>query len=324
MAIIEINGLSKRFGDHEAVKNVSLRVEEGEIFGFLGPNGAGKTTTINMMCTLIKPTTGTGTVAGWDIVNDRNKVRKVIGLVFQETTLDDQLTAEQNILFHALAYGVKTDERRARTRELLNLLGLWNRRKDKIRTYSGGMKRRLEMARGLVHHPRVLFLDEQTLGLDPQTRNVIWEYVLSLREKQGLTIFLTTHYMEEAEHSDRIAVIDNGKIIAVGTPDNLKDRVGGDTVIISSDNNELVERELREKFSLAPVKEGNLISVKVQSGERFIPQFLQGVETSIQSLKLTRPTLEDVFLQLTGRQIREEKVDGKDLMGQSVGRRRQK
>lgn len=324
MAIIEINGLSKRFGDHEAVKNVSLRVEEGEIFGFLGPNGAGKTTTINMMCTLIKPTTGTGTVAGWDIVNDRNKVRKAIGLVFQETTLDDQLTAEQNILFHALAYGVKTDERRGRTRELLNLLGLWNRRKDKIRTYSGGMKRRLEMARGLVHHPRVLFLDEPTLGLDPQTRNVIWEYVLSLREKQGLTIFLTTHYMEEAEHSDRIAVIDNGKIIAVDTPDNLKDRVGGDTVTISSDNNELVERELREKFSLAPVKEGNLISVKVQSGERFIPQFLQGVETSIQSLKLTRPTLEDVFLQLTGRQIREEKVDGKDLRGQSVGRRRQK
>ena len=175
------------------------------------------------------------------MIKEKNDVRRAIGLVFQETTLDDYLTAEQNILFHALAYGVPSEVRKQRTKELLTLMELWERRKSKIRTYSGGMKRRLEIARGLVHLPRVLFLDEPTLGLDPQTRNRIWEYILDLREKQGLTIFLTTHYMDEAEHSDRIAVIDHGKIVALDTPNILKDQVGGDVLTISSDNNDLVE-----------------------------------------------------------------------------------
>ena len=297
-----------------AADGVAFKVEEGEVFGVLGPNGAGKTTTINMLCTLLRPTSGQARVAGLDVIKDKNDVRRAIGLVFQETTLDDYLTAEQNILFHALAYAVPSEVRKQRTKELLTLMELWERRKSKIRTYSGGMKRRLEIARGLVHLPRVLFLDEPTLGLDPQTRNRIWEYILDLREKQGLTIFLTTHYMDEAEHSDRIAVIDHGKIVALNTPDSLKDQVGGDGLTISSDNNELVEDELRDKYGLVPEVNNGTVSVRVPGGEEFLPQFVRAYEGTLQSIGLRRPTLEDVFLHLTGREIRDEKVDERALM----------
>jgi len=314
MPIIEVDNLSKQFGEIKAVDGVSFKVEEGEVFGFLGPNGAGKTTTINMLCTLLRPTSGQARVAGLDVIKDKNDVRRAIGLVFQETTLDDYLTAEQNILFHALAYAVPSEVRKQRTKELLTLMELWERRKSKIRTYSGGMKRRLEIARGLVHLPRVLFLDEPTLGLDPQTRNRIWDYILDLREKQGLTIFLTTHYMDEAEHSDRIAVIDHGKIVALNTPDSLKDQVGGDVLTISSDNNELVEDELRDKYGLVPEVNNGTVSVRVPGGEEFLPQFVRAYEGTLQSIGLRRPTLEDVFLHLTGREIRDEKVDERALM----------
>ena len=314
MPIIEVDNLSKQFGEIKAVDGVSFKVEEGEVFGFLGPNGAGKTTTINMLCTLLRPTSGQARVAGLDVIKDKNDVRRAIGLVFQETTLDDYLTAEQNILFHALAYAVPSEVRKQRTKELLTLMELWERRKSKIRTYSGGMKRRLEIARGLVHLPRVLFLDEPTLGLDPQTRNRIWEYILNLREKQGLTIFLTTHYMDEAEHSDKIAVIDHGKIVALNTPDSLKDQVGGDVLTISSDNNELVEDELRDKYGLVPEVNNGTVSVRVPGGEEFLPQFVRAYEGTLQSIGLRRPTLEDVFLHLTGREIRDEKVDERALM----------
>ena len=318
MPMIEVNNLSKRFRDFDAVSDVSFKVEKGEVFGFLGPNGAGKTTTINMLCTLLRPTSGGATVAGSDIVKEKNSVRRSIGLVFQETTLDDHLTAEQNILFHALAYGVRSDLRKLRTKELLMLMELWDRRKDKIRTYSGGMKRRLEIARGLVHLPQVLFLDEPTLGLDPQTRNRIWEYILGLREKEGLTIFLTTHYMDEAEHSDRIAVIDNGKIVAMDTPNALKSQVSGDTVTVSSDNNDLVGKELREKYSIPSAISNGAVNFRVPSGEEFIPQFVQGFDGNLQSIGLRRPTLEDVFLHVTGRQIRDERVDEQTLMRQAM------
>ena len=314
MPIIEVDNLSKQFGKIKAVDGVSFKVEEGEVFGFLGPNGAGKTTTINMLCTLLRPTSGQARVAGLDVIKDKNDVRRAIGLVFQETTLDDYLTAEQNILFHALAYAVPSEVRKQRTKELLTLMELWERRKSKIRTYSGGMKRRLEIARGLVHLPRVLFLDEPTLGLDPQTRNRIWDYILDLREKQGLTIFLTTHYMDEAEHSDRIAGIDHGKIVALNTPDSLKDQVGGDVLTISSDNNELVEDELRDKYGLVPEVNNGTVSVRVPGGEEFLPQFVRAYEGTLQSIGLRRPTLEDVFLHLTGREIRDEKVDERALM----------
>jgi len=318
MPIIKVDNISKSYGDFQALKDISFEVEEGEVFGFLGPNGAGKTTTINILCTLIRPTSGKASVAGYDLIKNMNQVRRSIGLVFQETTLDDYLTAEQNILFHALAYGVKADLRRHRTKELLTLMELWDRRKDKIRTYSGGMKRRLEIVRGLVHLPKILFLDEPTLGLDPQTRNRIWEYILDLREKQGLTIFLTTHYMDEAEHSDRIAVIDHGEIVALDTPDTLKTEVSGDLVTITSDNNDLVENELHEKYSLQAESRNGILSVRVQKGEEFIVKFVQGFNGKLLSIGLRRPTLEDVFLNVTGREIRDEKVDEHALIRQGM------
>ena len=305
MAVIDVNGLTKTFSNVRAVKDVSFTVSEGEVFGFLGPNGAGKTTTINMLCTLVRPTSGSAILNGYDVITDKNAVRRSIGLVFQETTLDDHLTAEQNIMFHALAYGVSKKSRIQKTEELLVLLGLWDRRKDKITTYSGGMKRRLEIARGLVHLPKILFLDEPTLGLDPQTRNNIWEYILKLRDEQGLTIFLTTHYMDEAEHSDRIAVIDDGRIVATDSPQSLKSQIQGDLVVIKSAQLEPIFAKLRDAFSLTPKIMDEAVTVQVPDGETFIPRFLRAYEGDIQSIGLSRPTLEDVFLNLTGRHIRE-------------------
>ena len=238
MKIITVENLAKRYGRLEAVKGVSFDVREGEVFGFLGPNGAGKTTTINMLCTLLRPSAGTATVNGYDVSKQRSEVRRSIGLVFQETTLDDYLPAEHNLRFHAYAYGIPRDVLGPRMKELMTLVGLWDRRKTKVHQYSGGMKRRLEIARGLLHHPRVLFLDEPTLGLDPQTRRLVWEHILAVRREENVTIFMTTHYMEEAEVCDRIAVIDDGRIVALDTPDNLKDAVGGDIVTVTAPDNE--------------------------------------------------------------------------------------
>ncbi len=308
MDVIRADKLVKKFGELEAVKGVSFNVKEGEVFGFLGPNGAGKTTTINMLCTLLKPTGGQATVNGYDVVRERSKVRESIGLVFQEPTLDSYLTAEQNMRFHAYAYGISREALEPRLRELLDMVELWDRRKDKISNYSGGMRRRLEIARGLLHHPRVLFLDEPTLGLDPQTRRRIWDHILELRKRENLAIFMTTHYMDEAENCDRIAVIDYGSIVALDTPDRLKDSVGGDVITIKTDENEKAVELLNEKYQLESVLENDAVSFAVPRGEEFLPGFVSGFPIRLLSIGLRRPTLEDVFLKLTGRTIREEEV----------------
>jgi ABC-2 type transport system ATP-binding protein len=286
MAIITTENLSKHFGALQAVKDVSFQVDEGEIFGFLGPNGAGKTTTINMLCTLLKPTAGRATVDGYDVAKQRSQVRHAIGLVFQESTLDDYLTAEQNLLFRAYAYAIPREIREPRLKELLDLVELWERRKGRISTYSGGMKRRLEIARGLLHHPKVLFLDEPTLGLDPQTRRTIWAHIRELRQRENLTIFMTTHYMDEAENCDRIAIIDNGSIVA-------KEAV----------------RQLKEQYHLEPQLKNGLVTFTVPNGEEFLPGFVAGFSQRLLSIGLDRPTLDDVFIKLTGRAIREQEAD---------------
>ena len=318
MDTISVDSLVKRYGKLEAVKGISFAVREGEIFGFLGPNGAGKTTTINVLCTLLRPTSGSATVNGYDVRKQRNEVRRSIGLVFQDTTLDDYLTAEQNLLFHSYAYGVPRDIRHGRMKELLTLVDLWDRRKSKTRTYSGGMKRRLEIVRGLIHHPRVLFLDEPTLGLDPQTRRYIWDYVNDIRRRENLTIFLTTHYMDEAEHCDRIAVIDNGEIVAMDTPDRLKDGVGGDVVTLRATDNEEAVRELAEGWSMAPQVQDGIVTFSVPRGEEFLPEFVRGFRSRLLSIGVRRPTLDDVFLKLTGRDIRDEEVDEAAQLRQSM------
>ena len=317
MNSIQVNRLGKKFGDTEAVKDVSFNVQEGEIFGFLGPNGAGKTTIINVLCTLMSPSSGSASVNGYDVVNQRNEVRRSVGLVFQESTLDEYLSAEQNLLFHAYAYGVPRDVRLQRMKELLNLVDLWDRRKGDTTTYSGGMKRRLEIVRGLIHHPRVLFLDEPTLGLDPQTRRYIWDYVKDIRKNENLTIFLTTHYMDEAEHCDRIGVIDNGRIVAIDTPERLKDDVGGDLVVIKSSDNENAVKELAESWSLETKVQDDLVIFSVPRGDEFLPEFVRKFKGQLLSINVRRPTLEDVFLKLTGRDIRDEEVDEVTQLKQS-------
>src|SRR4030081_1719900 len=221
-----VAGLVKRYGEIEAVRGIELEVRAGETFGFLGPNGAGKSTTINMLCTLVRPTAGTARVAGPDVVSERERGPRHIGLVFQDTTLDGYLTAEQNLSLHAELYGVPREAVHPRMRQVMEMVGLWERRQSLVNTFSGGMKRRLEIARGLLHSPRVLFLDEPTVGLDPQTRSSIWSYINQLKAQEHITIFLTTHYMDEAEYCDRIAIIDHGEIIVLDEPDTLKRNVG--------------------------------------------------------------------------------------------------
>jgi ABC-2 type transport system ATP-binding protein len=314
MSIIEVEKLSKRFGQLVAVDEVSFQVTEGEIFGFLGPNGAGKTTTINMLCTLLTPTGGRATVSGYDVVKQRSEVRRSIGLVFQEPTLDEYLTAEQNLRFHAYAYKIPKEIRGKRISEVLELVELSDRRKNKVRTFSGGMKRRLEIARGLLHNPRVLFLDEPTLGLDPQTRRHIWDYILALRKQSNLTIFLTTHYMDEAENSDHITIIDHGHIIALDTPDKLKDALGGDVVTLKAENNDAAVLELKEKYGLSPLIQNGAITFSISQGERFLPKLMDSFQSHLLSIGIRRPTLDDVFLKLTGRAIRDEEAGSKEQM----------
>ena len=314
MDTIEVEGLVRRFGDLTAVDGISFAVKEGEIFGFVGPNGAGKTTTINMLCTLLRPTSGRATVNGYDVVKQQAAVRRSIGLVFQEPSLDDRLTAEENLDFHATLYNVPRSLKKERVEEVLRMVELYDRRGDLVRTFSGGMKRRLEMARGLMHYPRVLFLDEPTLGLDPQTRNRIWEYILELREREGITIFMTTHYMDEAEHTDRIAIIDYGKIVALDTPESLKGMVGGDIISVKVKDSEDTARRIEGQYGVEVRSTKDGLYFEVANGEEFIPRFVMDFKSEILAVSLRRPTLDDVFLKLTGRQIREEEASGRDRM----------
>ncbi|GII54667.1 daunorubicin resistance protein DrrA family ABC transporter ATP-binding protein [Planotetraspora thailandica] len=314
-AAVSVRGLKKTYGKVEAVKGVDFDVAPGEVFGFLGPNGAGKTTTISMLCTLITPTGGTATVAGHDVVTERGRVRQNIGLVFQDPTLDGYLTAEQNLRFHAELYGVPKAVLGDRLRQVMEMVALWDRKDSKVMTFSGGMKRRLEIARGLLHSPRVLFLDEPTVGLDPQTRSAIWGYINKLRLTEDITIFMTTHYMEEAEFCDRIAIIDHGEIVVVDSPEALKASIGEDRVQIQTGDDERAIALLRERFGIeAAVREGQ-VTFAVASGEAFVPRLFAELGLPIRSVSVSRPSLDDVFMSYTGSTIRDaESGDGNAWM----------
>jgi len=309
MNSIEVADLRKDFGSIPAVDGVSFEVEEGEVFGFLGPNGAGKTTTINILCTLLRPTSGSARVAGYDVQTQRNAVRQSIGLVFQDPSLDVQLTGLENLRFHAHVYNVPGSERNSRIEEVLRVVELWDRRNAVVKTYSGGMKRRLEIARGLIHRPRVLFLDEPTIGLDPQTRDHIWTHILQLQRAHEITLFMTTHYMEEAEHCHRIAVIDRGKIVALDTPDALKRMVGADIVSLRTPDNEKAAADIRERYGLEPQSQDGRLRLEVPNGAEFIPKVVHELAVPVESVDLHRPTLDDVFLKLTGHVIRDDEAD---------------
>ena len=317
--------LVKRYGDVEAVRGIDLSVKPGEIFGFLGPNGAGKSTTINMLCTLLRPTGGRAAVAGIDVTRDPGAVRSRIGLVFQDPALDEQLTARENLDFHAFLYNVPRGSRRERIDLVLQMVELADRASSKVMTFSGGMKRRLEIARGILHSPEVLFLDEPTRGLDPQTRRHIWDYLRELRRQEGTTIFMTTHYMDEAEFCDRIAIIDMGKIVALGTPDELKARVGGDVITIATADNTVSAGEISERYGVTPVVDNGTLRLEVSDGAAFVPRLVRELSQPVTTVTLRRPSLDDVFLKLTGRAIREEQAGALDqlrAMGARFGARR--
>ncbi|MGI8863354.1 MAG: ATP-binding cassette domain-containing protein [Solirubrobacteraceae bacterium] len=306
---IDVRGLVKRYGEIEAVRGVEFAVETGEVFGFLGPNGAGKTTTINMLCTLAKPTSGSATVAGHDVVRERDDVRRNIGLVFQDPTLDGYLTAEQNLRLHAELYGVQSDLVKPRMRQVLEMIGLWDRKDSVVATFSGGMRRRLEIARGLMHSPRVLFLDEPTIGLDPQTRRSIWTYIRELKEREEITIFMTTHYMDEAEWCDRIAIMDHGQIVALDSPETLKAGVGTDRVTIHTDDDEAAITAIADQFGIEAGLSEGAVSFGILSGEEFLPRLFAELRVPIRSVSVSRPTLDDVFMSFTGSSIRDAEED---------------
>jgi ABC-2 type transport system ATP-binding protein len=326
VSAVAVERLSKMYDDFEAVRGVSFDVAQGEVFGFLGPNGAGKSTTINMLCTLTKPSGGSARVAGHDIVTERDDVRRHIGLVFQDPTLDGNLTGAQNLQMHAELYGVQKELVAARMEQVLRMVALWERRDQKVMTYSGGMRRRLEIARGLMHSPRVLFLDEPTVGLDPQTRASIWGYIHQLKENEEITIFMTTHYMDEAEFCDRIAIMDHGEIVAIDTPASLKDSVGGDTVRVQTDDDEQAIDRLEAQFGIAAAMSEGAVTFAVEAGEQFVPRLFSELGVAIRSVNVNRPTLDDVFMKYTGSTIRDvEQFDAKAegrVMLQVMGRGR--
>ena len=326
--IVKVENLSKVFGKLKAVDNVSFEVKMGEIFGFVGPNGAGKTTTINILTTLMKPTSGNAMVAGYDIFKDPNEVRRNVGVVPQEYTADEDMTGINNILLCADLYGIPRSDSKPHAQELLKLVELQDAAKRKVSTYSGGMRRRLELACGLINYPKLLFLDEPTLGLDVQTRTVVWKYIKMLKEEYCMTLFLTTHYLEEADSlCDRIAIIDHGHIIRIGSPEELKESIGGDVIVVT-----LRETEPDISSDIANIKlvknvqkNENNYRIKVELGEEASPQIMDLIRSKglhVAKISLTKPTLDEAYLEFTGRDLREEEVDRMQMFRQRITVRR--
>ncbi len=304
--MIRVEGLVKKYNSITAVDGIDFNVEKGSFFGFLGPNGAGKTTTIGILCTLLKPTYGSAFVNGFNCYKEPKKVRSSIGLVFQEYTLDNELTAYENLMFHCYLYGMRKSTAVKRIDEILSVVELNDRKDDIVKKFSGGMKRRLEIARGLLHRPQVLFLDEPTLGLDPQTRIHIWDFINRLRMGENITVFLTTHYMDEAEGCDSVAIIDKGSIISFGSPDELKKELKGDTIYLKTADDSKARTVIQERFGITVNTIDTGLAIQVEGGEKFLPHLFNGFPVEIVSVNLKRPSLNDVFVSLTGREIRED------------------
>ncbi len=307
--MIDIKNLTKKFGNLTAVDNLNLQIKEGEIFGLLGPNGAGKSTTLFMLTTLKPPTSGTAIINNYDIIKQSDKVRKSIGIVFQDPSSDEILTGYENLKLHGWLYDMPDNLREQRIKEVLELVDLTNRKDDLVKKYSGGMRRRLELARGLMHHPKVLFLDEPTLGLDPQSREYIWSYIEKLANEEKITIIITTHYMEEADKlCDRMAIIDFGKIIVLGTPEDLKKGLGGDIIRLKAKN--LNVESLKDLSYIKNITASNEeVSLTVEDANIHIQEILS-IVGKIDSAEIRSATLDDVFIHYTGREIREDSPEG--------------
>jgi ABC-2 type transport system ATP-binding protein len=310
--MIKIRGLTKKYGSHIAVDNLTLDIYENEVFGLLGSNGAGKTTTIHMLATLLKPSSGSATVNGYDIVSQPSRVRSSIGIVFQAPSSDDMLTGYENLQLHSMLYSVPRNIRKQRIEEVLNLVGLTERMHDQVKTYSGGMRRRLEIARGLLHKPKVMFLDEPTLGLDPASRETMWRYIQRLVKEERMTVILTTHYMEEADIlCNRIGIIDKGRIVALDTPKGLKAGLGGDVIRIKTQQQQHYNNpdKISQLDFVRKVEQNDgFLVVSVNNAKRDLPILLRHVEAEM--AESASPTLNDVFIHLTGRNIKEQEPEG--------------
>jgi ABC-2 type transport system ATP-binding protein len=323
--IIETQNLTKKFGSLTAVDNISFSVDKGEIFGLLGPNGAGKSTTISMLCTILRPTSGTATVNGFDVVKQSSQVRKSIGIVFQDPSIDDKLTGRENLQMHGDLYGVPKAQMKERIDNVLKLVELEDRADSFMNTYSSGMRRRLEIARSLIHYPKVLFLDEPTIGLDPQSRDHIWSYIRELIKKEDITIILTTHYMEEADKlCGRIAIVDHGKIVALDTPKKLKEELGGETITVKTRKNELFLEKIKEAgIARAAAIVDDEVKMTVDGAHSLLPGVINIAAQNgifIETISVQEPQLDDVFMHYTGRALRDNK--GKELSAMARMRRR--
>ena len=322
MKAIVTEGLTKKFKKMTAVDDMNLEVNQGEIFGLLGPNGAGKSTFISMLCTILKPSSGTAKVEGYDIVKQASDVRRSIGIVFQDPSIDDRLTGMENMELHADLYDVPREVMHSRIDEVLKLVELEARASSFVNTYSGGMRRRLEIARSLIHYPRVLFLDEPTVGLDPQSRDHIWNYIRDLKKRENITIILTTHYMEEADKlCDRIAIIDRSKIVALDTPHNLKSELEGETIIIASSDNKLLSQKVKEgKLADNIIETETEVILTVGNANTALARIVElavSVGIYIDNISIREPDLDDAFMYFTGREIREG-GGGKELTGMAA------
>jgi len=314
-AAVEIVDLTKRFGDLAAVDRINLNIESGEIFGLLGPNGSGKTTLIRMLTTVVQPTEGTAKVAGYDIRKNPTQVRESIGVVAQAMTLDIELTAQENMDLYAKYYDVPREIRRARIRELLEVVGLAERANFTAGSFSGGMKRRLELVRSLIHRPKVLFLDEPTTGLDPQARNAVWEYLKKIHKEEQITIVITTHYLDEAEVlCNRVGIVDFGKLVELGTPNDLKRKIMGGDVIeaeFSALPDDAFKALQNSDFIIEVKKRDDTLTILSKNGAEAVPKVIELVDRKggkIRSVTLREPTLDDVFLHFTGRSLREDTI----------------
>ncbi|MDD1747268.1 MAG: ATP-binding cassette domain-containing protein [Methanomassiliicoccales archaeon] len=325
-AIIEVKDLVKVFdGKIRAVDGITFDVQEGEIFGFLGPNGAGKSTTINMLVTLHRPTSGLAKVMGMDVVKEATKVRRVIGLVPQDLTVDDDLSGRENMILQADLYNVPKKDAVERINELLKLVKLEDAADRMVKTYSGGMRKRLELAEGLIHRPKILFLDEPTLGLDIQTRTIMWEHIRKLKQEHNMTVFMTTHYLEEADSlCDRIGIIDNGRIMALDTPATLKRSLGGDVIQMSIDDARDFTPQIQGVPGIVEVKkEGSEYRVKVIKGDTAMPAVLKAIIEAggtVSSVSLQRPNMDQVFLEYTGRSLRDAEQAENSNRGERMAR----
>ncbi len=307
-AIISVRDVVHRYQDRTALHGVSFDVRPAELFGLLGPNGSGKTTLFRILSTLMVPTSGTATIVGFDAVREPAALRRHIGVVFQAQSIDLKLTAYENLWHQGHLYGLRGSDLKRRIEEILSRVGLLDRSADRVETFSGGMQRRIELAKGLLHHPEVLLLDEPTTGLDPGARHDLWQYLQILRDQEGVSIIVTTHLMEEAERCDRLAILNEGNLVALGTPDSLTREIGGDVVLFEAADAESLAERIRNKFRVDATVMNKQVRLEIENGHRFVPDVVEAFPGEVQSLSVSKPTLEDVFIRRTGHRFWSEDI----------------